>query len=79
VSTCAVCKAAAATERTVRVSLDYEGRMYIFDNVPAEVCGQCGEVLLRPNVAKQLETLMRTGAAPERTESVPVYDLAAVA
>jgi len=66
-------------EQKVRVSLDYQGRVYIFDNVPADVCSQCGEVLLRPQVAKKLESLMRAGATPERTEAVPVYDLAAVA
>jgi YgiT-type zinc finger domain-containing protein len=78
-NTCPVCKSEAITEQNVRVSLDYRGRIYIFDNVPADVCTQCGEVLLRPLIAKKLESLMRTGTTPERTEAVPVYDLAAVA
>ena len=76
---CAVCKSEAVADRAVRVSLDYQGRIYIFDNVPAEVCDECGEVLLQPEVAKRLEALMRAGGTPERTEAVPVFDLGAVA
>ena len=76
---CSVCKAEGVAEKKIRTSLEYQGRVYIFDNVSAEVCGQCGEVLLRPEVAKRLEALMRRGTAPERTETVPVYDLDRVA
>ena len=78
-SPCPVCKSEGIVEQKIRTTLDYQGRLYIFDNVCAEVCTQCGEVLLRPPVAKRLEHLMRQGTAPARTEAVPVYDLDRVA
>jgi HTH-type transcriptional regulator/antitoxin MqsA len=78
-SRCPICKSETLAEQRVRTTLEYQGRTYIFDNVPAEVCSQCGEILLRLEIAKQLERLMRVGTAPDCTEVVPVYDLAAVA
>jgi YgiT-type zinc finger domain-containing protein len=76
---CPVCKGDTLEERIIRTMLEYRGRVYIFDNAPAEVCSQCGEVLLRPEVAKELERLVRDGVAPSRSEAVPVYDLRSAA
>lgn len=76
---CPVCKGDTAEERVIRYPQEYQGRIYIIDHVPAEVCNQCGEILLRPEVAKKIERLVRGNFAAPRTEAVPVYDLAAVA
>jgi HTH-type transcriptional regulator/antitoxin MqsA len=76
---CPVCKSEALAERTIRTTLDYGGRIYIVENVPAKICDECGEVLLRPDTAKALERLVREGKPPHHAESVPVYDLSAAA
>jgi len=55
------------------------GRVVIFEHVPALVCSQCGESLLRPETVKLMEELSRGERPPSRTEKVPVYDLAEVA
>ncbi|GFP23415.1 hypothetical protein HKBW3S09_00882 [Candidatus Hakubella thermalkaliphila] len=46
--------------------------------MPAEVCRQCGEVLLRPDILERVQEVVWSEVAPKRTASVPVYDLAQV-
>jgi hypothetical protein len=56
-----------------------DGRVIIIENVPAEVCAQCGERLLRPEIAFKIEKLVKDAPAPHKKTEVPVYDLADVA
>lgn len=65
-------------ERVVTYPQSYQGKVYILENVPAEVCSQCGEVLLRPKVLERMQQLVWSGVSPKRTAQVPVYDLAEV-
>jgi len=65
-------------EKTVTHPQEYKGRIIILENVPAEVCLQCGEVLLRPDVLERVQAVVWSEAAPRRTAQVPVYDLADV-
>ena len=58
---------------------EYKGEIVILENVPAEVCRQCGEVLLRPEVLEQVQKIVWERKAPQRTAHVPVYDLAELA
>ncbi|GFP26473.1 hypothetical protein HKBW3S25_01967 [Candidatus Hakubella thermalkaliphila] len=46
--------------------------------MPAEVCRQCGEVLLRPDILERVQEVVWSEVAPKRSASVPVYDLAQV-
>ena len=57
---------------------EYKGKIVILENIPAEVCRQCGEVLLRPDVVELVQELVWSEAAPKRIAQVPVYDLAEV-
>lgn len=63
-------------ERVVTHPQSYQGKIYILENVPAEVCSQCGEVLLRPEILERMQQLVWSGVAPGRITEVPVYDLA---
>ena len=47
-------------------------QLMLIDQVPAEVCSICGDVLFTPTTVRQLETLRHTTASPNRT--VPLYD-----
>ena len=53
----------------------YEGKVIILENVPAEVCLQCGEVLISPDVARRIQEAVWSGKSATRTALVPVYDL----
>ena len=48
----------------------------ILENVPAEVCKQCGDELFHVDVVKKIEELLWSGAIPVRIAHVPVYNLA---
>ncbi len=65
-------------KKTITHAQEYEGKIIILENVPAEVCRRCGEVLLRPEVLEKVQALVWSKAAPKRRQSVPVYDLAEV-
>jgi len=57
-----------------RVELDYryKGKLFIFQNVPAGVCQQCGEKYLSAKVAKKIEHTLQTKEKWDKTISVPV-------
>jgi YgiT-type zinc finger domain-containing protein len=63
-------------DRSIRHPQEHKGEIVILENVPAQVCLQCGEVLLRPDVLERMQEAVWSGVAPKRTASVPVYDLA---
>ena len=65
-------------ERVVTHPQTYLSKVYILENVPAEVCSQCGEVLLRPEILERMQQLVWSGVAPTCITQVPVYDLAEV-
>jgi YgiT-type zinc finger domain-containing protein len=50
-------------------------RVVVFENVPAEVCPQCGEVLFSGQVVDKLNQLLWSMPPALRTIEAPVYDL----
>lgn len=42
------------------------------NHVPAEVCAECGDILLKPETVRHIETLVHTPAQPVGT--VPLYE-----
>lgn len=57
-----------------RVELDYryKGKLFIFQNVPAGVCQQCGEKYLTAKIAKEIERRIQTKEKWDKTISVPI-------
>ncbi len=74
---CPFCKG-ELRKKTVTHPQVYRGKVYILENIPAEVCSQCGEVLLRPEVLEKIQQLIWSDAEPKRLAEVAVYDLAEV-
>ena len=60
-----------------KVDLDYryEGKLYIFQNVTAGVCQQCGEKYLTGKVAEEIERRIQVGDKWTKTVAVPVQVL----
>ena len=69
---CAVCggelKATTITHEVKRGS-----DIYLFQNVPANVCTACGELWIDEDVLQQIDRLIETGV-PVRKVETPVYD-----
>ena len=59
--------------RAITHTVRQNGRVVVIDHVPAEVCDVCGDVLLRPETIRQLESLLKRA---EPTRSVPLYEYA---
>lgn len=61
-------------ERRVAHTVRRQGRLFVIDHVPAEVCSVCGDVLLKPETVRHIEFLLNTAARPSAT--VPLYEYA---
>jgi YgiT-type zinc finger domain-containing protein len=59
-------------EELVELDYRYKGNLYVFRDVPAGVCQQCGEKYLTARTAKRIEEEMETGKQPIETITVPV-------
>lgn len=49
--------------------------LYEFENVPALICAQCGEVWLAADVAQLIESVIKSHPQPKRYHQVPVFSL----
>lgn len=58
--------------RKVVHTVRYRGNVVVIDDVPAEVCPVCGDVLLTPEAVRHIEQLLASGANPNKT--APVYE-----
>lgn len=62
--------------RTVTFIYDYDDDYFFIENVPAEVCVQCGEKTYSPEVTDELIHLAQKELKPVRTIQVPVFEYA---
>jgi len=62
-------------ERLMPREVRWQGRLFIFENVPMGVCIQCGEKVLKPDVAKAIDRTIHEQRKPIKTIQVPVYSL----
>jgi len=68
----------AVREKTVAREYHWKGKLYVFEDVPMGICNQCGEKVLKPEVAKELEMTVLKGEKPSREVVVPVYSFSHV-
>ncbi len=73
---CPVCHEGMRMKR-IRHVQTWEDRVVVFENVPAEVCGRCGETLFTGQIVDRLNQVLWSMGPATRTMEVPVYDLSA--
>jgi YgiT-type zinc finger domain-containing protein len=61
-------------ERKIVHTVRHKGQVIVIDHLPAEVCSVCGDVLLKPETVRRIESLLRTEAHP--TSTVPLNEYA---
>ena len=71
-SDCFFCGGPVEEKRIAR-ELRWKGELFIIENVPVGVCAQCGEKVLRPEVAKSIDKVLQKKRKPVKTIQVPVY------
>ena len=75
---CNFCKG-ETEERLIRYVQDFQGRVVVIDNVPAEVCAQCGEQFIQPDVGEKLQKIVWGEVPRPKKVQVDSYDFAEVA
>ncbi len=68
---CSFCGGEVKGEK-VELDYRYKGKLYVFQNVPAGVCQQCGEKYLTAEVAKKVENRIQTKQKWDKTIAVPI-------
>ena len=58
--------------RKVVHTVRHRGDVIVIDQVPAEVCSVCGDVLFEPETVRHIEQLLESGVAPQKT--APLYE-----
>ena len=61
--------------KTVRHTHQWGEKVFIFKNVPAEVCRQCGETYFGPEALAKMDEVVANSPEPEEVARVPVYSL----
>lgn len=60
-------------ERLVQHTYRWEGKLFVFEEVPARVCCQCGEKYFDAQVVKVMEQAVLSQLEPKRILRVPVF------
>ena len=59
--------------REITHTVRHKGRVVVIDHVPAEVCDVCGDLLVRPETFRHLESLLKSA---QPASSAPLYEYA---
>jgi YgiT-type zinc finger domain-containing protein len=66
-------------ERLVQHEYRWEGKLFVFEDVPARVCRQCGEKYFDAKVVKAMERAILNQLEPKRILQVPLFSYSEVA
>lgn len=71
---CFSCKG-AIKKKVIRHVHQWGEKVFIFKNVQAEICSQCGEVYFEPETLEKMDEFVTNSPKPEEIAQVPVYSL----
>jgi len=63
-------------KKKIRHVHQWGNQVFIFEDVPADVCSQCGEIYFTPDVLNMMDQIATNETEPQHTIAVPVYSLA---
>lgn len=72
VKTCYFCKGQVELKKIDHIHR-WKGQMYLFKNVGAEVCNQCGEVFLLPASLRYMDETVQHPSKAEKEIKIPVF------
>jgi len=72
--TCYFCKG-EVVEKKIQHVHQWGEKIVIFEDVPAEVCQQCGEIYFSPEVLEKMDEVMMGEEKPKATISIPIFSL----
>ena len=71
---CYFCKG-KVERKAIRHVHQWGEKVFIFKNVPGEVCTQCGETYFGPEALEKMDKVVTGLPEPEEVTQVPVYSL----
>lgn len=72
--TCYFCKGKIKKSKIEHL-YQWKGKRYLFQNVAAETCAQCGEVFLLPQSLKAIEKTIQHQKKVKKEIKIPVFSL----
>lgn len=72
--TCYFCKGKIVKKKIEHLHR-WGSRIILLQDVPAEVCEQCGEVYFSPEVLEMMDQITLRQATPKATLAVPIFSL----
>jgi YgiT-type zinc finger domain-containing protein len=60
----------------VTYTLEYGGKFFIIENVPARVCKETGEQYFAPETVEHIQAIIKSRQTPDRVIETPVYEYA---
>ena len=63
-------------ETEVSYTIQYQGKFYIIEHVPARVCQETGEEFFSPETVQHIQAFIKQHKEPDRVIETPVYNYA---
>ena len=63
-------------DTTVMYTLQLDGKFYVIENVPSQVCKETGEEFFSPETVENIQKVMRGAKTPVRKMETPVFEYA---
>jgi len=63
-------------ETEVTYTLEYVGKFFIIEHVPARVCRETGEQYFSPETVEHIQALIKSNRKPDKVIQTPVYEYA---
>jgi len=63
-------------EKEVTYTLEFSGKFYIIEHVPARVCQETGEQFFSPETVERIRALIKGERKPSRVIETPVFEYA---
>jgi YgiT-type zinc finger domain-containing protein len=64
-------------EKKVSYSIEYDGKFYIIENVPARINEETGEQFFAPETVEKIQQTIKSGKNPDKVMETPVFDYSA--
>jgi YgiT-type zinc finger domain-containing protein len=63
-------------ETMVTYTIEYNGKLYVIEDVPARVCRETGEEFFAPETVEHIQALVKGNKPPVRMIQTPVFHYA---
>jgi HTH-type transcriptional regulator / antitoxin MqsA len=70
---CHVCKSNEASEELVNEVFQIDGKTVLVENIPAKVCGRCGELVFSQETTEKIRQMLHGDSKPIKSISVDVF------